>query len=456
MARCRRSAGARPRDASALAVQRWSCCAHASPSCAWSRFDSRSRGRERSELGRASERGPHASPRRRKPSAADRARARRRRGAGPGSGSAGASPCCSTRAAWRRGCSPWVSCVVSPGEPRPGDVPLALDLPAQRRGLRYQPGVSADQGGAEVAAGVRRAERGAALPPPRCRSSPGSAWRGGVYTVGVARQRHAPLPGPRERAWSALGALSLGLRSRPWAHLSLGRRGRLLWRPHAHRCASMSIKVAMAGGTHVARCARELSGGVLMRLVRLSAVLLLWALAATRWTRSRSSRCSERPEQARVAGAAGPTSTARPTPTLAAGASRRTAGANGHACWCSTSTTSRTLQQVRRVAERQIGGAGGGLALPRLQGQPPSLPAIPARACDLILNPTKPPPSGWCTLQLARAAERGRPVRPAAAVLAMLRWRLAQRDEDEWRWGCGAVRCAGITTSSGRGGRAGS
>jgi hypothetical protein len=147
------------------------------------------------------------------------------------------------------GLLPLLSCVVSPGEPRPGDVPLALDLRLSAAGFGSSQQFQLDQGGAEVAQAFGELSAALRYIPPRVPIEPWLGLGGGVYTVGVQGNANAPYQAHDERAWSALGTLSLGLRSRPWAHLSLGASGALLWAPARASVRIDEDKVAMAGGT---------------------------------------------------------------------------------------------------------------------------------------------------------------------------------------------------------------
>lgn len=142
---------------------------------------------------------------------------------------------------------PLLSGVFSLGEPRAGQVPLAFDLRLSALGFGASERLARQQGSATVNHGL--GELAAAL-----RLSTGFAlepWLGvgvGVYTLGVSGRASEPYRGEDLRFWSALGSASLGVRSRPWAHLSLSAAAELLGTLSRGSVRIDEREVARAGG----------------------------------------------------------------------------------------------------------------------------------------------------------------------------------------------------------------
>ncbi|HEX6245310.1 MAG TPA: hypothetical protein VFZ61_30520 [Polyangiales bacterium] len=142
---------------------------------------------------------------------------------------------------------PLVSCAISVAEPRPGDLPLAVDLRLTGAGFGSSQEFSIEQGSARVAQAF--GEGSVALRwVPRAPIEPWLSAGVGVYTVGVEGSAEAPYQSRTDRAWAALGSVGLGVRTRPWAHLSLGVAGELMGVPSRTAVRVTEQQVALAGG----------------------------------------------------------------------------------------------------------------------------------------------------------------------------------------------------------------
>jgi hypothetical protein len=123
--------------------------------------------------------------------------------------------------------APSLNCVLGFGEPGPDALPLAVDLRLGAVGFGPSEQLERDQGSAQV--GQALGELSAALR--LVTHVPVEPWLSlgaGVYTLGVQGSASEPYMGHDQRFWSALGSLGLGLRSRPWAHLTLSASAELL------------------------------------------------------------------------------------------------------------------------------------------------------------------------------------------------------------------------------------
>jgi hypothetical protein len=133
------------------------------------------------------------------------------------------------------------------GEPRPVGVGLAWDLALNagafgaRQRLREARGSArVDQAYGELRAGLRLVTR---VP-----VEPFVALGAGVYSLGVRGSAEPPFVAHRERHWTPTGSVSVGVRSRPYAHLSLLLSGELLSALSRADVNVASARVARAGG----------------------------------------------------------------------------------------------------------------------------------------------------------------------------------------------------------------
>jgi hypothetical protein len=134
------------------------------------------------------------------------------------------------------------------GEPRGDALPLSCDLALQAGGFSPHEHLSEEHGSAEVdhAFGELRAALRVVT---RVPIEPFLGLGFGVYTLGVRGQATAPFAGHDARYWAPTASASLGLRSRPFAHLSFVAAAGLLAafsRAEVHVADTLA---ARAGGT---------------------------------------------------------------------------------------------------------------------------------------------------------------------------------------------------------------
>jgi hypothetical protein len=126
-------------------------------------------------------------------------------------------------------------------------VPLALDLRLSGAGFGSSQEFRSAQGSARVAQAF--GEGSVALRwVPRLPIEPWLSAGVGVYTLGVEGGAQSPYQSHNDRAWATLGSVGLGVRTRPWAHLSLGVAGELMGVPSRTSVRIDEQQVAVAGG----------------------------------------------------------------------------------------------------------------------------------------------------------------------------------------------------------------
>jgi hypothetical protein len=106
------------------------------------------------------------------------------------------------------------------GEPRAGALPLSCDLGLSAGGFSARERLSEPRGSAQVDQAFGEF-RGALRVVTRVPVEPFLALGAGVYSLGVRGQAEPPYQAHRTRYWAPTGSASLGLRSRPFAHLSI-------------------------------------------------------------------------------------------------------------------------------------------------------------------------------------------------------------------------------------------
>lgn len=122
---------------------------------------------------------------------------------------------------------PVLTAAWSPDVPRTWRAPLAFDARLSAGG--YWPRQSAHGPHGSARLDQEFALLGAALRlVTRAPVEPFLGLRAGFYTLGIVGDATAPYREHKGRVWSPLGALDLGLRTRPWAHFSFGASAALL------------------------------------------------------------------------------------------------------------------------------------------------------------------------------------------------------------------------------------
>lgn len=145
------------------------------------------------------------------------------------------------------GLMPGLSLVWGVAEPRTGDVPLAVDLRLSAAGFGQRQELHRDAGSARVAQGL--GELSAALRwVTGVPIEPSISLGAGTYALGVHGSAATPYAAHDERFWSALGSVGLGLRTRPWAHLSLSAVAELVGTLTRVRVSIADDQAALAGG----------------------------------------------------------------------------------------------------------------------------------------------------------------------------------------------------------------
>jgi hypothetical protein len=134
------------------------------------------------------------------------------------------------------------------GEPRADATPLSCDLSLNAGGFSGRERVHEENGSVQLdhAFGEFRA---ALRVVPRFPIEPFAALGVGVYTLGVRGSASPPFQAHQERYWAPTGSVSLGLRSRPLAHLSLVLAGELLQAFSRADVRVADALAARAGGT---------------------------------------------------------------------------------------------------------------------------------------------------------------------------------------------------------------
>jgi hypothetical protein len=134
------------------------------------------------------------------------------------------------------------------GEPRADALPLSCDLTLQAGGFSPHEHLQEEHGSAEVdhAFGELRAALRVVT---RVPIEPFLALGFGVYTLGVRGQATAPFAGHDARYWAPTASATLGLRSRPFAHLSFVASAELLAALSRAEVHVADALAARAGGT---------------------------------------------------------------------------------------------------------------------------------------------------------------------------------------------------------------